>query len=155
MLAAQSQPGTPTSAAAPVANAVSHTTKAMHYRPGANTKLPFQTTDLMPGAIGEAKIEAKKTTINIEAKIQGVEEATKFGLEYLTYVLWAVSPEGRADNLGELVLKGGAGEVKAITDMQTFGMIVTAEPYFAVTQPGNTVVLENVINTSMTRVEDI
>ena len=65
MLAAQSQPGTPTSAAAPVANAVSHTTKAMHYRPGANTKLPFQTTDLMPGAIGEAKIEAKKTTINI------------------------------------------------------------------------------------------
>ena len=91
LLAAQSQPGAPTSAAAasssdsaPVANAVSHTTKAMHYRPGANTKLPFQTTDLMTGAIGEAKIEAKKATINIEAKIQGVDEATKFGLEYLT-----------------------------------------------------------------------
>src|SRR5579872_3392942 len=78
MLAAQTQPGTPTSAAAsaPVSNAVSHTTKAMHYRPGANTKLPLQTTDLMTGASGEAKIEAKKTTINIEAKIQGVEEAT-------------------------------------------------------------------------------
>jgi outer membrane protein OmpA-like peptidoglycan-associated protein len=145
MLAAQSQPGTPTSAAAPVANAVSHTTKAMHYRPGANTKLPFQTTDLMTGAIGEAKIEAKKTTINIEAKIQGVEEATKFGLEYLTYVLWAVSPEGRADNLGELVVKKGTAELKTSTDMQTFGLIVTAEPYFAVTQPGNMVIMEGAV----------
>ncbi|HEY4661287.1 MAG TPA: OmpA family protein [Terriglobales bacterium] len=145
MLAAQSQPGTPTSAAAPVANAVSHTTKAMHYRPGANTKLPFQTTDLMTGAIGEAKIEAKKTSINIEAKIQGVEEATKFGLEYLTYVLWAVSPEGRADNLGELVVKKGTAELKTSTDMQTFGLIVTAEPYFAVTQPGNMVIMEGAV----------
>ena len=147
MLAAQSQPGTPTSAAAPapVANAVSHTTKAMHYRPGANTKLPFQTTDLMTGAIGEAKIEAKKTTINIEAKIQGVDEATKFGLEYLTYVLWAVSPEGRADNLGELVIKKGTAELKTSTDMQTFGLIVTAEPYFAVTQPGNMVIMEGAV----------
>jgi outer membrane protein OmpA-like peptidoglycan-associated protein len=85
----------------------------------------------------------------------GIDEATKFGLEYLTYVLWAVSPEGRAVNLGEVVLKNGAGEVKAITDMQTFGMIVTAEPYFAVTQPGNTVVLENIITTSMAKVENI
>jgi outer membrane protein OmpA-like peptidoglycan-associated protein len=147
IVAAQSQPGTPSSAAAsaPVANAVSHTTKAMHYRPGANTKLPLQTTDLMTGATGEAKIEAKKTTINIEAKIQGVEEATKFGLEYLTYVLWAVSPEGRADNLGELVVKKGTAELKTSTDMQTFGLIVTAEPYFAVTQPGNMVIMEGAV----------
>ena len=144
MLAAQSKPGNSTSAAtaAPVVNAVSHTTKAMHYRPGANTKLPFQATELMAGASGEAKIEAKKTTIAIDAKIQGVEEATKFGLEYLTYVLWAVSPEGRADNLGELVVKKGTAELKSSTDMQTFGLIVTAEPYFAVTQPGNMVVME-------------
>lgn len=152
LLAAQSQPGAPTSAAAasssdsaPVANAVSHTTKAMHYRPGANTKLPFQTTDLMTGAIGEAKIEAKKATINIEAKIQGVDEATKFGLEYLTYVLWAVSPEGRAANLGELVIKKGTAEIKTSTDMQTFGLIVTAEPYFAVSQPGNVVIMEGAV----------
>ena len=146
MLAAQSQPGTPTSAAAaPVANAVSHTTKAMHYRPGANTKLPFQTTELMTGAVGEAKIEAKKTTITVDAKIQGIDEATKFGLEYLTYVLWAVSPEGRADNLGELVIKKGTAELKTSTDMQTFGLIVTAEPYFAVTQPGNMVIMEGAV----------
>jgi outer membrane protein OmpA-like peptidoglycan-associated protein len=63
-------------------------------------------------------------------------------LEYLTYVLWAVSPEGRADNLGELVVKKGTAELKSSTDMQTFGLIVTAEPYFAVTQPGNMVVME-------------
>ncbi len=144
MVAAQSKPTGAASAttAAPVVNAVSHTTKAMHYRPGANTKLPFQATELMAGASGEAKIEAKKTTISVEAKIQGVEEATKFGLEYLTYVLWAVSPEGRADNLGELVVKKGNAELKSSTDMQTFGLIVTAEPYFAVTQPGNMVVME-------------
>src|SRR6266851_3121949 len=82
---------------------------------------------------------------------------TKIGLEYLTYVLWAVSPGGRAVNLGEVVLKTGGAQVKAIiTDMQTFGMIVTAEPYFAVTQPGNTVVLENVFGpATLGKVENI
>ena len=83
--------------------------------------------------------------MEIEVKFQGFEDATKFGLEYLTYVLWAVSPQGRAVNLGEVALKNGSGQVKAISDMQTFGMIVTAEPYFAVTQPGDVVVLENVL----------
>jgi outer membrane protein OmpA-like peptidoglycan-associated protein len=125
-----------------VANAVSRTTKAMHYRPGANIKVLFQSTELMSGASGEAKIEAKKTTVNVEAKIQGMEEATKFGLEYLTYVLWAVSPEGRAVNLGEMMVEKGTARLKTATDLQTFGLIVTAEPYFAVTQPGNLVVME-------------
>ncbi|MGC2234036.1 MAG: OmpA family protein, partial [Candidatus Acidiferrum sp.] len=102
-------------------------------------------TELMQGAAGEARVESKSGRIEIEAKFQGFDEATKFGLEYLTYVLWAISSEGRAVNLGEVILKNGSGQVKAITDMQTFGMIVTAEPYFAVTQPGNMVVLENVL----------
>jgi outer membrane protein OmpA-like peptidoglycan-associated protein len=133
------------SAAVPVVNAVSRTTKAMHYRPGANVKVLFQATELMSGASGEAKIEAKKTGINIEAKIQGVDEATKFGMEYLTYVLWAVSPEGRAVNLGEMTLEKGQAHLKASTDLQTFGLIVTAEPYFAVTQPGNMVVMEGAV----------
>ena len=124
---------------------VSRTTKAVNYRrAGGSTKIDFQGTDLMSSARGEAKVQNKGNRIEIEAKFTGLDEATKFGLEYLTYVLWAVSPQGRAVNLGEIVLKSGSGEVKAITDMQTFGMIVTAEPYFAVTQPGNTVVLENV-----------
>ncbi|HXR34068.1 MAG TPA: OmpA family protein [Verrucomicrobiae bacterium] len=127
------------------AQSVSRTTKAVNYRrAGGSTKIDFQGTELMSSARGEAKVQNKGNRIEIEAKFVSLDEATKFGLEYLTYVLWAVSPQGRAVNLGEIVLKSGGGEVKAITDMQTFGMIVTAEPYFAVTQPGNTVVLENV-----------
>jgi outer membrane protein OmpA-like peptidoglycan-associated protein len=125
---------------------VSRTTKAVNYRrAGGTTKVDFQGTELMQGASGEAKVDSKSNRMEIEAKFSGLDDATKFGLEYLTYVLWAVSPQGRAVNLGELPLKNGSGQVKAISDMQTFGMIVTAEPYFAVTQPGNMVVLENVL----------
>ena len=124
---------------------VSRTTKAIHYRlQGGTAKVDFQGTDLLRGASGEAKVEGKKTSLTIEAKFQNLEDATKFGLEYLTYVLWAVSPEGRPVNLGELTIEhGGNAHLKASTDLQTFGMIVTAEPYFAVTQPGNMVVMES------------
>src|SRR2546422_106583 len=137
---------------------VSRTTKAVNYRrAGSSTNINFQGTELMSGATGEARVQSKSNRIEIEAKFVGLDEATKFGLEYLTYVLWAVSPGGRAVNLGEVVLKAGGGQVKAIiTDMQTFGMIVSAEPYFAVTQPGNTVVLENVFGpATLGKVENI
>jgi len=136
---------------------VSRTTKAVNYRrAGGTTMINFQGTELMQVASGEAKVQNKGNRIEIEAKFMSLDDATKFGLEYLTYVLWAVSPQGRAVNLGEVVLKSGAGQVKAITDMQTFGMLVTAEPYFAVTQPGNTVVLENVFGpTTLGKVENI
>jgi outer membrane protein OmpA-like peptidoglycan-associated protein len=127
-------------------NNVVHTTKAMHYRQqGGSVKVVFQGSQLMPGALGEAKVEGKKTNIEVDAKFEGLEDSTKFGLEYLTYVLWAVSPQGRAVSLGELTLDHGKGHLKTFTDMQTFGMIVTAEPYSAVSQPGDTVVLENVV----------
>ena len=124
---------------------VSRTTKAMHYRlQGGSTRVDFTGTDMMQRASGEAKVEGKKTNFEIDARFQGMEDATKFGLEYLTYVLWAVSPQGRPVNLGEVTLdKSGNAHVKAFTDLQTFGMIVTAEPYFAVTQPGNMVVMES------------
>jgi outer membrane protein OmpA-like peptidoglycan-associated protein len=144
-------------ATAAKAASVSRTTKAVNYRrAGGATRIDFQGTELMQVASGEARVENKGNRVEIEAKFEGLEEATKFGLEYLTYVLWAVSPQGRAVNLGELSLNHGAGHVKAISDLQTFGMIVTAEPYFAVNQPGNVVVLENVIpaNTA-SKVENI
>src|SRR6266853_5400660 len=141
--AAQTQPAV---LAPPKTGIVSRTTQAMHYRvQGGSVKVALRGTNLMAGASGEAKIEGKKISLEIDAKFQGLEDATKFGLEYLAYVLWAVSPQGRAVNLGELTLDHGKGQVKAFTDMQTFGLIVTAEPYFAVNQPGNTVVLENVV----------
>ena len=134
---------------------VSRTTKAVNFRrAGGATKLDFQGTELMQTALGEAKVENKGNRTEIDAKFENLEEATKFGLEYLTYVLWAVSPQGRAVNLGEVSLNHGSGHVKAISEMQTFGMIVTAEPYFAVNQPGNVVVLENVIPAN-SKVENI
>jgi len=155
MLAAPALGQAPPSAS-PAKN-VSRTTKAVNYRrAGGSTKIDFQGTELMQQASGEAKVQNKGNRIEIEVKFLGLDDATKFGLEYLTYVLWAVSPQGRAVNLGEIVLKNGGGEVKAISDMQTFGMIVTAEPYFAVTQPGNTVVLENVFGpATLGKVENI
>ena len=132
---------TPTTA--PVAT-VTRTTQAVHYRlQGGTTKVDFQGTDLLQGATGEARVEGKKTNFQIEVKFQNLQDATKFGLEYLTYVLWAVSPEGRPVNLGEVTLEHGNAHLKASTDLQTFGMIVTAEPYFAVTAPGNMVVMES------------
>jgi outer membrane protein OmpA-like peptidoglycan-associated protein len=128
------------------ASSVFRTTTAINYRlRGDGLNVGFHGTELMAGASGEAKVEGKKSSIEIDAKFENLDDPTRFGLEYLTYVLWAVSPQGRAVNLGELVLDHRSSHVKAITDMQTFGMIVTAEPYFAVSQPGNMVVMENAI----------
>lgn len=143
---AQTRTSAPANAGSPTTAAtVSRTTKAVHYRlQGGTTKVDFRGTDLLQAATGEAKVEGKKTNFEIDAKFEGLEEATKFGLEFLTYVAWAVSPQGRPVNLGELSLDHhGNAHVKAYTDLQTFGMIVTAEPYFAVTQPGNMVVMES------------
>jgi outer membrane protein OmpA-like peptidoglycan-associated protein len=143
---AQGSAAPPPSASAVAAgsSATSHTTKAVNYRHASGSvKIAFQATDLLKGALGEAKVESKNNRMEVEAKFERMDDATKFGLQYLTYVLWAISPEGRAENLGEIILKDGAAELKAGTEMQTFGMIVTAEPYFAVTQPGDMVVLEN------------
>lgn len=129
-------------------NVVSRSTKAVDYRHrGGSTKVDLRGTELMPGAGGEARVESKTGRLEINAKLNGLEPANKFGMEYLTYVLWAVSPEGRANNLGEIVLSDGKSEIRVTTDLQAFGLIVTAEPYFAVTQPSDLVVAENVIRT--------
>jgi len=127
-------------------NVVSRSTKAVDYRHrGGSTKVDFRGTELLPGASGEARVESKTGRLEINAKLNGLGPANKFGMEYLTYVLWAVSPEGRANNLGEIVLSDGKSEIRVTTDLQAFGLIVTAEPYFAVTQPSDLVVVENVI----------
>jgi len=135
----QTPPGSP----GPNSTIVARTVKAANYRrANGPSKAAFQGTELMQDATGEAKVECKNNRMEIESKYTGLEDTSKFGLEYLTYVFWAVSPQGRAENLGEVVVKHGSAQLKAVTDLQTFGMIVTAEPYFAVTQPGNVVVLE-------------
>lgn len=120
--------------------------KAINYRPFSGpTKIGFRGTVFMPEGKGEATVKPEKGVMALDARFEKMEPASKFGSEYLTYVLWAVSPEGRASNLGEILLDGGKARLKTTTPMQAFGLIVTAEPYFAVTQVGNVVVFENVV----------
>jgi outer membrane protein OmpA-like peptidoglycan-associated protein len=127
-------------------NVVSRTTDSVDYRhhSGATT-LDFRGTDLMPGANGHAKVESRTGRIEIDADFDHLQSSRTFGPEYLTYVLWAITPEGRPVNLGEIVPHDKKSSVKVSTNLQAFGLIVTAEPYFAVTRPSNLVVLENVV----------
>jgi outer membrane protein OmpA-like peptidoglycan-associated protein len=125
---------------------VGRSTPAINYRPRrGDTKVDFQGTALMPQAVGEAKVSGEQGYMNVEAKFDKFASASSFGSEYLTYVLWAVTPEGRATNLGEVQIDGDDAQIKVTTELQAFGLIVTAEPYFAVTQPSDVVVMENVL----------
>jgi outer membrane protein OmpA-like peptidoglycan-associated protein len=133
---------TPSTGASP--SKVSRTSKAINFGHASSNKLTMHGSDPMPRAYGELKVQRKSGRIEVEAKVGNLDPAWRFGLEYLTYVLWAVSPQGRADNLGEFTLdERGTSKLKATTELQTFGLLVTAEPYFAVTQPSSLVVLEN------------
>jgi outer membrane protein OmpA-like peptidoglycan-associated protein len=126
---------------------VSRTVQAVNYeyRSG-SSKLDFGGTALMPSANGEAKVNSRKGAVEIEAEFGNLQKPTVFGNEYLTYVLWAISPEGRAVNLGEVLVGGNErSKLHVTTDLQAFALIVTAEPYYAVRQPSNVVVLENVV----------
>jgi hypothetical protein len=128
-------------------NVVSRNVQAVNYRHRSGaTKVDFAGTDLMPSANGQAKVESKRGSIEIDVEFGNLQRPTTFGNEYLTYILWAISPEGRAVNLGE-VLVGDTSRSKldVTTDLQAFALIVTAEPYYAVRQPSNLVVLENVV----------
>ena len=126
---------------------VSRSIQAVNYQHrGGATKMDFAGTDLMPQARGEAKVESKKGYIEIEVEFANLENPTTFGNEYLTYILWAISPEGRAVNLGEILVGDNhRSKVDVTTDLQAFALVVTAEPYYAVRQPSNVVVLENVV----------
>jgi len=127
-------------------NVVERNIKAVNYRVrGGATKVDFKGTALLEDAKGDAWVESQKGYIDINAQFEKFKPASSFGPEYLTYVLWAITPEGRATNLGEIILGGDEGKLHVTTELQSFGLIVTAEPYFAVTQPSDVVVLENLI----------
>ena len=115
-----------------------------------STTIGFEGTPLLPGAKGEAKVTSERGGITIEAKFDGLTPANGFGREYLTYVLWAISPDGRAQNLGEVLPAGTKNNIRVTTALQSFGMIVTAEPYFSVSEPSDMVVLQNVIRPDKT-----
>src|SRR6202167_2256555 len=110
-----------------------------------STTIGFQGSPLLPFAKGQPKVNGKVGRIQINAQFSKLEPAQKFGNEYLTYVLWAITPEGKSNNLGEILLDGDQSNIDVTTSLQTCGLIVTAEPYFAVSQPSNVVVLQNVV----------
>ena len=126
---------------------ISRSVQAVNYRHRSGaTDVDFAGTALLPSADGKAKVRSKRGTMEVEAEFGNLQSPATFGGEYLTYVLWAISPEGRAVNLGEvLVGDNDRSKLTATTDLQAFALIVTAEPYYAVRQPSNVVVLENVV----------
>jgi outer membrane protein OmpA-like peptidoglycan-associated protein len=126
-------------------NVISRSTPAVNYRHhSGSTKIDFKGTTLMPGAHGEAKVNSGRGTMKIEVDFAGLQSPKTFGTEYLTYVLWAISPEGRAVNIGEVLVGGNDRSKLAVTtDLQAFAMIVTAEPYYAVRRPSDVVIMEN------------
>ena len=130
---------------------VSRTTKAINYHHRAGTtRIDFRGTELMAAARGDAKVDSRLGSTKIETHLDHMTPAGQFGPEYMTYVLWAITPEGRATNLGEVVPEGDHSNLLSTTDLQSFGLIVTAEPYFAVTQPSDVVVAENFVRNDTT-----
>lgn len=110
------------------------------------TKIDFRGTVLAPAAHGSATVESKVGAVTIHAKLAGLDSPAKFGPQYLTYVLWAISPEGQTERLGEVITNhSDDAKLEVSTSLQTFGLLVTAEPYFAVSKPGPVVVMENVL----------
>jgi outer membrane protein OmpA-like peptidoglycan-associated protein len=112
------------------------------------TKIGFEGTQLLPAAHGWAEVKAEGGRTKIELHLAGLSPANGFGPEYMTYVVWAVTPEGRPVNLGEVLPTGGKdrSDMTVTTNLQTFGLIVTAEPYFAVTMPSDLVVAQNIVD---------
>jgi outer membrane protein OmpA-like peptidoglycan-associated protein len=130
-----------------VVTETSRTVEAVDYQHrGGASEVDLAGTALLPSADGKAKVRSKRGTMEVEANFGNLQSPTTFGAEYLTYVMWAISPEGHAVNLGEVLIGGNdRSKLTATTNLQAFALIVTAEPYFAVRQPSDVVVLENVI----------
>jgi len=133
--------------AIPSSDITTKSVTAVGYEVGAgSTKVDLKATDLMPDASGQAKVEIKSKAgrTNVDVEVKGLKPPSSLGSEFLTYVLWVVTPEGRTGNTGEILLnKNGDGKLSATTPAQTFSLVVTAEPYFAVRIPSEMVVLQS------------
>ena len=124
---------------------IDRTISAVNYQyRGGPTEIDFQGTVLLPQAKGDAIVESKSGRTDIDARIEHLESPARFGAEYLTYVLWAITPEGHVKNLGEVMADASdKAHLHVTTDLQAFGLIVTAEPYNSVRLPSDVVVAEN------------
>jgi outer membrane protein OmpA-like peptidoglycan-associated protein len=114
------------------------------HRSGA-TRIGFAGTSLLPQAKGGAEVNSLNGRTAIKVHFEGLIPPNNFGIEYLTYVLWAITPEGRPENLGEVLWSHGKADTTVTTNLQSFGLILTAEPYFAVTMPSDLVVAQNFV----------
>ncbi len=123
---------------------ISRSVPAVNYQTNSSTRIDFKGTALLPFSLGTATVGNKQGLISVDASFSKMSPATQLGPEFLTYVVWAITPEGRASNLGELQLKGDKGKLSVTTRLPNFAMIVTAEPYFAASSPSEMVVLQNV-----------
>jgi len=122
-----------------------------YYARGGGGKVEFSPTGLMPSAKGQGRVKIlKEGSVSVETQFTGLESPTKFGNEFLTYVLWGSVPQGQTLKIGELSLKGDRGQMVATTVLRTFAVLVTAEPYAAVTQPSSIVILKGVLPSSDT-----
>jgi hypothetical protein len=132
-------------AAAPNPNSAQSSIQVLmvnYYALGGAAKTEFEATALMSNAKGLAQLAiTKEGSVSVKAQFSGLGSPTKFGNQFLTYILWAVTPKGQALQIGELSANGNGARVVASTVLRTFGMLVTAEPYSAVTRPSNIVVL--------------
>lgn len=126
---------------------VERTMKAINYQyRNGPTNIDFRGTVLLPKAKGEAIVESRQGRTEIDAKFENLTTPQAFGREYMTYVLWAITPEGRPRAIAEIVPNSSnKASVRVTTDLQAFGLMITAEPYSAVHQPSDVVVAENAI----------
>ena len=124
---------------------VSRSTQSVDYRHKGSTKVDFKGTNLMPGIDGEAKVEGRPGGVKLEVSLDHMQPANSLGLAYLTYVLWAITPEGQSHNLGEMVVKDGESSLHTTTDLQAFALVLTAEPDFGVAEPSELVVAQNIV----------
>jgi flagellar motor protein MotB len=124
---------------------VERSVSAINYQyRGGPTEIDFRGTVLLPQSKGDAIVESKTGRTDIDARFQHLETPARFGPEFLTYVLWAITPEGHVKNLGEVLADGSdKAHLHVTTDLQAFGLIVAAEPYSSVRTPSDVVVLEN------------
>jgi outer membrane protein OmpA-like peptidoglycan-associated protein len=138
--------GNPVAAPLYQVTVVQSSAKAINYRNlKGSVEIEFKGTVLLPAAKGVALVKNRAGSTEIKAEFENLTAPSQFGSEYLTYVFWAISPEGRATNLGELIVDDGKSKLNATAQLQSMGLLVTAEPYFAVSQPSNVVILENAI----------
>jgi hypothetical protein len=87
---------------------------------------------------GRADLKREGTVSQIKIDIDRIASPKTLG-PYNTYVLWAVSPEGVFDNLGELQTNGNKGQISATTRLGQFGILISAEPHFMVDRPSSAI----------------